>query len=99
MSRDAVTQLLERWASDPGFREAMRRDPEWAVGQAGLSLSRGELAALRNVDWDVADRQLATRTDTFFDNPRARPLAARVGADQALERAEDLVDRMVHLLA
>ena len=61
MSREAVTQLTERWVSDPSFREAVRRDPEGAVRTTGIELDEDELTGLRNVDWSLSDEELTAR--------------------------------------
>jgi hypothetical protein len=98
MSRVAVGRMLDRWISEPGFREAMRRDPAWAIRQAGLALSDEELAAAKGVDWSLAERQLLVCEPPLTPELREGSLAAVVGVDQTLDRAESILDDVAHLL-
>jgi hypothetical protein len=46
MSQRAVEQAVGKLVTDEGFREAFFRDPAPASREAGLELSRAEIAAL-----------------------------------------------------
>jgi hypothetical protein len=61
MSMQAVETLLDRWMNEPGFREALRQDPEGAVRATGLVLSADEWDALRAVDFSLSDEELQAR--------------------------------------
>jgi hypothetical protein len=61
MSRQAVESLIDKWISDPAFREGMRKDAEATVRMAGVELDRDEWSALRAVDWTLPDEELRTR--------------------------------------
>ena len=61
MSRQAVESLLDKWTSDPGFRAAMRKDPEATVRTLNVELDQDELSAMRAVDWTLPDEELRTR--------------------------------------
>lgn len=56
-----VERLIDRWMNEPQFREALRRNPEDAVRQSGVTLSEDEWAALRAIDWSASDEELQTR--------------------------------------
>lgn len=59
MSRDAVETLVDRWLNDLAFRAQVRRDPAEAIRATGVHLDADEWAALRNVDWNLSDDELA----------------------------------------
>lgn len=61
MSRTAVEQLIERWESDPAFRDQLRADPEAAVRGAGADLDADEWTAVREMDWTLPDEELRQR--------------------------------------
>ena len=61
VSREAVGELMDRWVNEPAFRERMRADPEGTVRSAGVQLEADEWAALRGVDWELPDEELAAR--------------------------------------
>ena len=61
MNQSGVEILLDRWESDPAFRDTMRRDPEAAVRASGVALSAEEWGALRAVDWSQSDEALSAR--------------------------------------
>ena len=50
MSRQAIESLIDKWTSDPGFREGMRNDAEATVRMAGVDLDQDEWSAIRAVD-------------------------------------------------
>jgi hypothetical protein len=57
---------MDRWAGDPGFREAMRSDPEGAVRDAGVELDESEWSALRDIDWALEDHELEARASRSY---------------------------------
>ena len=61
MSREGVETLMDRWLNEPAFRAEMRSNPEQAVKSAGVDLDEDELAALRNIDFNMADDELQAR--------------------------------------
>ena len=61
MSRESIETLLERWMEDPGFRAAVRTDPEGAIRATGLELTTDEWAAVRSLDWSLSDDELTVR--------------------------------------
>ena len=61
MTRDAVTELTDRWMNDAAFRDAVRKDPVGAIKATGLDLDESELTALRDVDWSIGDEELRAR--------------------------------------
>lgn len=61
MAQPEVEGLVDRWMSEPAFRQEMRADPEAAVRNAGISLDDEELATLRNMDWSASDEELQAR--------------------------------------
>ena len=65
MSREAVSQLIDRWMNDASFRQEVRNDPEGAVRGTGAQLDQDEWAALRNVDWKLPDEQLRARVNNM----------------------------------
>lgn len=52
---------MDRWITDPEFRDAFGRDPEAAVRDSGLSLEPDEMAALRAMDDEPPDQELQPR--------------------------------------
>ena len=61
MSRDAVSNLVNRLVNEPAFRDEIRKDPEGAVKRAGAQLTSEEWSALKNIDWNLRDEELKTR--------------------------------------
>ena len=61
MNCDAIETLMDRWMNDPAFRAEMRADPEAAVKASGLHLDEDELAALKAIDFNLADEDLQAR--------------------------------------
>jgi len=58
---DNIELLMDRWIGDTEFRAAMRRDPEGAVRDAGVSLTTEEQEALKAIDWSLSDDELTAR--------------------------------------
>lgn len=61
MSKSALEQLVDKWTNEPAFRDALRRDPDNAVREAGVDLNDDEMAALRSTDWRLSDDALQAR--------------------------------------
>lgn len=63
MSREAVKTLMDKWMNDPAFRDELRKDPEAAVRRTGVELEPDEWAAVRVIDWNTSDEELASRAN------------------------------------
>jgi len=63
MNRAAVEQLIERWETDPAFRDELRADPEAAVRASGADLDDDEWNTLRQLDWSLPDEELRQRVN------------------------------------
>jgi hypothetical protein len=61
MSIPELERLLDRWAEDPSFRDAVRGDPEGEITRAGFQLDDAEWAAIRQTDWSLPDEDLRSR--------------------------------------
>jgi len=61
MAQEAVKKLMDLWINDPNFRTKLRKNPDGAVRDAGIKLSKEEQAALRSVDWNLSDQELQAR--------------------------------------
>ncbi|HEX6508106.1 MAG TPA: Os1348 family NHLP clan protein [Chloroflexota bacterium] len=61
MSADAMGQIMDRYTSDPAFRDEMRSDPEGTIQRNGWQLDEEERAALQGIDWNLPDEQLKAR--------------------------------------
>lgn len=61
MSQSTINNLVDRWLSDPDFRQALRSDPRAAVETSGYTLDPDEWAALDAIDWNLSDEQLQAR--------------------------------------
>ena len=61
MSRDTVSQLMDRWINEPAFRAEMRNDPEAAIKSSGVQLDDDEWSAVRGMDWTLPDAELQSR--------------------------------------
>jgi hypothetical protein len=67
MSKQALAQVMDRFTNDPAFREQMRTDPESAIHQSGIQLNEQEMAAVRDMDWNLSDEALKERASkTIF---------------------------------
>ncbi|GAC1635810.1 MAG: hypothetical protein NVS4B2_23590 [Chloroflexota bacterium] len=61
MSQQAVEVLVDRWISDPTFRDEMRGDPEGTVRRTGVQLDEEEWATLQAIDWNLSNDELQSR--------------------------------------
>ena len=66
MGRETMEALLEKWTSDPDFRQGLRKDLEGTIRAAGLELSEQEITALKSVDWNLSDEELGNRESKIF---------------------------------
>jgi hypothetical protein len=66
-----LERLLDRWAADPLFRDAVRQDPDAAIGRAGFQLDDTEWAAIRDTDWTLPDEALRARMTNLSASPPA----------------------------
>jgi len=51
MSRSEMESLINRFATDPAFAQALRKDPRHAPHDYGFDLDQREIAALASMDW------------------------------------------------
>ena len=56
----AFGAVMDRWLSDPAFRDELRADPEAAIGRLGVSLDADQWAAVRR-QLELPDEQLQAR--------------------------------------
>jgi hypothetical protein len=66
-----LERLLDRWAADPAFRDAVRHDPETAITRAGFELDETEWAAISDTDWRRPDADLRARMANLSASPPA----------------------------
>lgn len=59
--RDGVDRLVDRWLTEPGFKDRMRNDPEGTVRAAGIELDEQEWATVRSVVYALSDEALRER--------------------------------------
>ncbi len=65
-NQEAMQQLADRFMSDAGFREEMKRDPEGTAESSGYQLDEEDRQALRSVDWSGTDEQLQERVSKAY---------------------------------
>ncbi len=61
MAYTEIGKLMDQWVGDPNFRAELRKDPTTAVRKTGIQLSKEEMEALKQVDWNCTDEELKTR--------------------------------------
>jgi hypothetical protein len=61
MGKEAVRKLMDLWINDPSFRNKLKKNPDAAARDAGITLTKEERAALQNVDWSLSDQELQAR--------------------------------------
>ena len=61
MDQTVVTQLMDKWMNDEGFRASLRTDPEGTIKATGLTLDDDQWRAVRNIDWSQSDEELTAR--------------------------------------
>ena len=71
MSTEEIEHLMQRWATDPDFRDAVRRDPASAISDAGFQLDEVEWAAIDQTDWTLPTTALRDRTAQVSASPPA----------------------------
>ena len=60
-SSNGVDKLVEKWLSNPSFRDEMKSDPEGTVKRLGITLNAEEWATVRNVVMTTSDEALKAR--------------------------------------
>ena len=63
MGSKAVRQLMDLWLNDPKFRTKLKNNPDGAMRDVGIQLTKEERAALQNVDWSLSDQELQARAN------------------------------------
>ncbi len=66
MSYETVGKLIDKWLNDPGFRSALRENPEAVIKKMKINLSEEEWVALKKMDWNMSDEALSQRVNKFF---------------------------------
>jgi hypothetical protein len=61
VSDQQLQQVFDKWQSDQEFRQALRRDPDAALRDAGIALGDEGREALKGIDWRLPDEQLQER--------------------------------------
>jgi hypothetical protein len=61
MDQTVVSELMDKWMNDPGFRASLRNDPEGAIKSTGYALDDEQLKAFRAIDWSLSDEELTAR--------------------------------------
>ena len=61
MDQTVVTQLMDKWMNDEGFRASLRKDPEGTIKATGVTLDDEQWRAVRNIDWSKSDEELTAR--------------------------------------
>ncbi len=50
-NHEAMQRMADRCVSDPGFRQAMARDPEGTAKSSGVMLDDATRQAIKGVEW------------------------------------------------
>lgn len=61
MSYENVGKIVDRWMEDAAFRQNLRKDPEGAIRQCRITLTKEEMTMLKTVDWKLSDEELKSR--------------------------------------
>jgi hypothetical protein len=61
MDQTAVSELMDKWMNDAGFRASLRQDPEGAIKATGYTMDEEQLKAFRAIDWSLSDEELTAR--------------------------------------
>lgn len=61
MSYASMGQLIDKWLTDVTFRNLLRKDPQGAIRESGVSLTEEEWEAFRAIDWKLSDEDLKAR--------------------------------------
>ena len=61
----AFGAVMDRWLSDPAFRDELRADPDGAIGRLGVALDPEQRAALRR-QVELPDEALQARVSKGF---------------------------------
>lgn len=66
MGYEGIGKLIDRWFSDPMFRQNLRQDPEGTMRKSGMTLSSEEWASFKKVDWALSDEELKNHVSKLF---------------------------------
>ncbi len=61
MGYTEVGRLIDRVLQDTTIRDLLRRDPKEAAKKCGITLTAGEVDAIKQVDWNITDAELKAR--------------------------------------
>lgn len=61
MSYENIGKLVDRWVEDATFRQSLRKDPDAAIRQCGVGLTKEEVSMLKSIDWSLSDEDLKSR--------------------------------------
>lgn len=61
MGYENIGRLVDHWMNYPPFREALRKNPEEAIRQSGITLSPQEIDLINSVDWSLSEDDLRSR--------------------------------------
>jgi hypothetical protein len=61
LDQTVVSQLMDKWMNDDGFRAAIRKDPEGTIKATGLTLDEEQWKVVRAIDWSQSDEELTAR--------------------------------------
>ncbi len=56
-----LAAIMERYTSDPGFKQQLKQDPEEALRRAGIQLDAEDRQMFQQLDWSLPDEQLQQR--------------------------------------
>lgn len=56
-----IGRLIDRVLDDDEIRQLLRKDPKEAAKRCGITLTPGEVDAIRKVDWELTDTELKSR--------------------------------------
>lgn len=61
MGYTEIGRLIDRVLDDDEIRQLLRKDPKEAAKRCGITLTPGEVDAIRKVDWELTDAELKSR--------------------------------------
>lgn len=61
MGYTEMGKLIDQVLQDGKIRDLLRKDPREAARHCGITLTADEVAALRQVDWNLNDAELKSR--------------------------------------
>jgi hypothetical protein len=66
MHYQSLGKMIDRWIEDKEFRALMRKDPQAAAEQCGVTLTPDEIDSIRKIDWNLSDADLEKRVHKLF---------------------------------